>query len=44
MKNPLEIVNLITDKVLAYKPKRKKKKRQRRKKRIVLAPKGGIKW
>ena len=33
MKTTFEIVNLVTDKVLAYKPTRKKKKRQRRKAR-----------
>jgi hypothetical protein len=33
MKDTLEIVNKITDIVLAYRPKRKKKKKQRRKKR-----------
>jgi hypothetical protein len=33
MKSIQEIVNAVTDMVLAYKPKRKKKKRQQRKKR-----------
>jgi hypothetical protein len=34
MKDTLEVVNMIVDKVLAYKPQRKKKKQKRRKKQI----------
>jgi hypothetical protein len=31
MKDPIEILNAITDKVLAYKPKRKAKKKKKAK-------------
>jgi hypothetical protein len=34
MKSTQDIIDLITDKVLAYRPKRKKKKHQKRKKKI----------